>query len=348
MPKYQLDKKIFCLLIVSASLLLFFAGSLQYVLALDEKIALANIGTYLNSNQLDLYDPDPGLYKIKIMPGQLRTTSGIIRTYTLYLPQQSSGLPHPPFSLLVLIHGFLMSGRQHSNNAEYFAQRGFVVITPDLSKVLLGDTKRMHNVQDTLDQIAWLIRQGNTKTSPLYGLIDSNRIGIAGNSAGGAVCLEMLIEAQNAKVPIHAVCSLDGVPWDRTKDRMSLIKPVNILSLRAEPSLCNYHARMLEYLPLLTFPYNDVKINGAHHCDVENPTTLGCRCVCGTSAAPFRRIFQRLTYLYFRDTLGAPKLASSANDSFVEAVQDLSNNGLAIANLNQLKPVQLAGKEQIQ
>jgi hypothetical protein len=64
MPKYPLDKRILRLLIISASLLLLFAGLLPCVFALEEKIALANIGTFLNANQLDLYDGGLGLYKL--------------------------------------------------------------------------------------------------------------------------------------------------------------------------------------------------------------------------------------------------------------------------------------------
>src|SRR5262249_13233981 len=163
-------------------------------------------------------------------------------------------------------------------------------------KVLLGDETRMENVADVLDEISWLELQSRIPGNPLYGLVDSDRVGIAGNSAGGALCLELLLAAQKANIPIQAMCSLDGVPWDRTWSRMTKIKPVKMLSLRAEPGLCNYHARVLLYLARLKFPFDDVKINGAHHCDVENPTTFGCRCLCGRSDEKYRRIFQRLTY----------------------------------------------------
>jgi hypothetical protein len=241
-----------------------------------------------------------------------------------------------------------MTGHQHSNNAKYFAERGFVALTPDMTKILLGDENRMRNVHDILDQISWLIKENTSTNSPLSGLIDANRVGIAGNSAGGAVCLEMVLEAQKTNVPIHAMCSLDGVPWDRTKDQMKDLRPINILSLRAEPGLCNYYSRMLPYLNQLKFPYNDVKINGAHHCDVENPTTIGCRCVCGRSNAKNRAIFQQLTYLYFRDVFAVPKLAASPSETFVEAVAALKKDGAVIANLNQLQPTAIAGTQQAQ
>ena len=137
-------------------------------------------------------------------------------------------VPSGHYPLVVLLHGFLMTGAQHRNNAEYFASHGFVAITPDLTKILLGDDTRMHNVSDVLAEISWLTEQSKASKGPLTGMIDPNRVGIAGNSAGGAACLELLVEAQQAKVPINAMCSLDGVPWDRSWTRLSQLEPVNI------------------------------------------------------------------------------------------------------------------------
>lgn len=330
----------------SLFLLLFFflINPFQYVATAGEKIALINV---IPSTPV-LQSIDPELCDVKILSDRFRTKFGTTRTYTLYVPETNSALLTPPYPLVVLLHGFLMTGHQHSNNAKFFAQKGFVALTPDMTKILLGDENRMHNVHDILEQISTLIKESKDKSSPLYGLIDSNRIGIAGNSAGGAVCLELLLEAQKANIPIQAMCSLDGVPWDRTKARMEKLKPVSILSLRAEPGLCNYYSRMLGYLKLLKFPYRDVKLNGAHHCDVENPTTLGCRCVCGTSTAKYRAIFQHLTYLYFRDTLNPPILATNPTETFIDAVKNLKKEGIAVADLNQLEQIELAGNTQIQ
>jgi hypothetical protein len=283
------------------------------------------------------------LYKVKIERGEYRTTSGATRSYCLYIPEAAANLPKGPFPFVVLIHGFLMTGHQQSNNALYCAERGFIAMTPDLSKILLGDENRMTNVRDILDQIKWVTQDAS---SPLHGSVDANRVGIAGNSSGGAVCLELVIEAQNANVPIRTMCSLDGVPWDRTFSRICDIQPINLLSLRAEPGLCNYHARMLSYLTELQFAYDDVKVNGAHHCDVENPTTLGCRCICGKSDPKYRSIFQDLTYRYFRDTLNAP-IFEATKLSFQTAVRDLSSEGKVVASLQQpgSQPKQLASKQ---
>jgi len=290
--------------------------------------------------------PD-GLYKVRVEHGQFRTASGANRTYSLYIPESTKGLPAGPYPLVVLLHGFLMTGHQHSGNAQNFARHGFIAFTPDLTKVLLGDDTREQNVQDVLEEVRWLTNQKENPEGPLRGLVDPNRVGIAGNSAGAAVSLEVLLEAQKTAVPIKAICSLDGVPWDRTSQRMSKLKPVRMLSLRAEPALCNFHGRILNYLAMMNFKADDVKINGARHCDVENPTTIGCRCICGSSSEKYRRIFQHLTYLFFRDALDGPSL-DGKRETFSQAVHSYEHGGQVVAKLDQAEPPALASTEQTQ
>lgn len=281
------------------------------------------------------------LYKFRIERGQFRTASGANRSYSLYIPESTAGLPAGPYPLVVLIHGFLMTGRQHSGNAENFAKHGFVAFTPDLSKILLGDDTRMENVRDLLDEIRWL--QDN-KNGPLASVVDANRVGIAGNSAGAAVALEAVLEGQKTGVPIKAFCALDGVPWDRTFDRISQLSQVQVLSLRAEPAVCNFHACILKFLARLSFKADDVKINGAHHCDVENPTSLGCKCICGPSKEKYRSVFQRLTYLFFKESLNGVSLDGDQN-TFAQAVRGYEHNGEVVANLERSAPSALASTE---
>jgi hypothetical protein len=277
------------------------------------------------------------LYKVKVERGKRRTADGRERTYTLYTPQAPTGLPAGPYPLAVLIHGFLMTGEQQSNNAQALAERGFVVLTPDVTKLLLGDENRMENVRDVVDHMRWLL----DKSGPLNGTIDPTRVAIGGNSSGGAVILEVVLEAQKTHVPVAALVSLDGVLWDRSFDGIAKIQPVKFLSLRAIPSLCNEHARLLEHLADLKFPIDDVELVGAHHCDVENPTTIRCSCVCGTSSNKYRRIFTQLMYTWLHDTFDTPTFSQTA-PSFTKLVRSLQSDNQAIAHLGEPVSAQTA------
>jgi hypothetical protein len=274
------------------------------------------------------------LYKVEILRGHRRTISGTKRSYTLYLPQPAAGLPGPPYPMLVIAHGFLMSGTQQSSNSYYFAERGIAVLSPNLTRIMWGDKNRLRNVKDVIDQISWVTKQSKSKKSAIYGLIDANRVGTAGNSSGGAVALETVIQAQKSKVPIRAFCSMDGAPWDRSWEPMSKLAPLKVFSLRAEPSICNEHARMLNFLRRMQFSFDDIKIIGAHHCDAENPTTLRCMCICGRSRSQYRELFQLFTYLFFRDAFGVAPLAAPTK-KLVDVASDLEAQGKIIVRLNQ-------------
>jgi hypothetical protein len=287
-------------------------------------------------------DSESGLYRVEIQRGQRRTISGTERSYTLYLPQPTANLPGPPYPLLVIAHGFLMSGTQQSANSLYFAKRGIAVLSPNLTRVLWGDKNRVDNIKDVIDQLCWVKQQNASKKSGIYGMIDENRIGIAGNSSGGAVALETLVQAQIQKVPIHAFCSMDGAPWDKSWSYMPKLTPLKVLSLRAEPSICNEHARMLNFLRSTTFSFDDIKIIGAHHCDAENPTTVRCECICGKSRGQYRELFQRMTYLFFRDAFGVPRI-DGPNKSLLETARDLEGEGKVTAHLNQQGSTKVCG-----
>lgn len=321
----------------------------QFVALLAKSVLILAIlatigpGGIASTTKSALVNPDSqGLYQVEIRREELRTASGTKRSFTLYLPKPAAGLPGPPYPLLVIAHGFLMSGTQQSANSLYFAQRGLAVLSPNLTRVLLGDETRMENINDIIEQLRWVERESAAKNSPIYGMIDPNRVGSAGNSSGGAVALEVVIQAQKQKVPIHALCSMDGAPWDRSWEAMPKLAPLKVFSLRAEPSLCNEHARILNFLRSTTFPFDDVKIIGAHHCDAENPTTVRCECVCGRSRPQYRELFQRLTYLFFRDTFGLPRL-TGPNKSLNEVAHDLEQAGKVVVRLNQQGSTKVCG-----
>jgi hypothetical protein len=236
---------------------------------------------------------------------------GAYRSFSVFIPKNDPALPKPPFPVAVLIPGFFRSGTQMRNNAEYLVKRGFIVLTPNLSRILLFHKHRMHNVQTVLDELAWLTEQNKIPGSALEGVVDANRVGLLGHCSGGAVCIEVLLAAQKANIPIHTFVSNDTVAWSKSLPRMTSIATTDILSLRSEPGLCNEYGIALKYLNRLKFPFEDIVVKGAGHCDGENPTNYGCLCVCFQSShAKYRDVFQLLTYLYFRDSLKAPAIWS--------------------------------------
>jgi len=72
----------------------------------------------------------------------------------------------------------------------YLAQRGIVVLTPDMASLFGGEAAQLGCIADAVADVTWLAERSATPGDSLVGLVDPVRIGLAGHSAGGAVSFE--------------------------------------------------------------------------------------------------------------------------------------------------------------
>ena len=271
-----------------------------------------------------------GLFGVAVESGKRTTTRGDRLAYDLYIPQAAPGKPAPPWPAVVLNHGFARDKKFQARNARYLAERGVVVLTPNLVSLLGGARAQLACIADTRDHVAWLKARAQTPGDRLYGLVAPERIALAGHSAGGAVAFE----AAEGESGIRAVVLLDAVPWQRTLDTAREMKVEALASLRSEPSGCNGDGSVLRLLPRLSFPTTDVRIVGGTHCDPENPTDRLCRLFCGGTSAGARQLYQSLLTLHLREALDAPPVESPP-DSWEEAIRrGILNGTLAVERVN--------------
>jgi len=239
---------------------------------------------------------------VEVERGKRRTATGDWVAYALYLPVPSERQPKPPYAAVILTHGFSRSYLVHEGNARYLAERGIVVLTPNMSSLLAGRSAQERNARNTADHVAWLARRSASPGDRVHGMVDPTRIGLAGHSAGGAVSLQAAVLSQAGPYPVAALCLLDAVPWHATLQAAVDLKPIPILSLRAEPSAFNAWGSVQKLVDAVPFPISDVRIRGTSHADPENPSTTAARIVVGLSAER-QAIFTRLMYLFFQDAL---------------------------------------------
>jgi predicted dienelactone hydrolase len=126
-----------------------------------------------------------GPLQVQIESGTRTTSAGDTIAYDLFVPVASEQPPQPPWPAVVLNHGFARSKETQYNNALYMAQRGIVVLTPNQVSLLTGEQGQLRNIANTVDHVQWLNDRTADPSDPLAGQIDSNRIGLAGHSAGG-------------------------------------------------------------------------------------------------------------------------------------------------------------------
>jgi pimeloyl-ACP methyl ester carboxylesterase len=245
------------------------------------------------------------VFPLSVESGRRTTFTGEAVNFDLYVPQVAAGQRVPA---VLLIHGFARSKAQHEVNARYLAERGMVVMTPNLTSTL-GEDGQYRNALNMVDLLYWMLVRSFTPGDTLAGRIDPARFGLAGHSAGGAVAFEAATIAQSIGLQVRALNLLDAVPWTRTNALAPTLSPLGFSSLRSEPSACNANGSVTGLLGSLRFAAEDVRIAGATHCDPENPSDFLCRLVCGGGSSARQTTYQRLMYLFLRDTFAIPEVA---------------------------------------
>jgi pimeloyl-ACP methyl ester carboxylesterase len=270
-------------------------------------------------------EPGGQAFSVRVEHGTRRTTAGDHVAYSLFMPQPSELSAAPPYPAVVISHGFARSKRFHANTACALAERGTIVLTPDLISLLGGEEAALRNIENLIDHVRWLRSRATAYGDSLFGLLDPGRIGLLGHSAGGAISFEAAIELAEAGEGVDALMLLDGVPWARTVDRASELPELAFASVRSEPSACNADGAILDVLARVPFATEDILVVGGSHCDPEHPTDPLCRLACGGSNEQARAAYQELVGAFVGDALAAPD--AEASPTFPETVDRLLATG---------------------
>ncbi len=282
---------------------------MTYVLAIG---ILAIVGCHPGFCGSGAVEPVVDAFGVYVQHGTRRTTAGDQIPYSLFVPQRaelSTTMRHPA---VVISHGFARSRRFHANTAHALAERGIIVFTPDLVSLLGGEQAQLRNIENLVDHVEWLRSRAVADGDPLFGLLDPDRIGLVGHSAGGAISFEAAMDLNQAGEGVLALMLLDGVPWARTVERAGELGGLEFATVRSEPDGCNAEGAILELLGRLTNVAEDILVVGGSHCDPEHPTDVLCRLACGGSGEQPREAYQELICAFFGEALDAPVTRSSA------------------------------------
>jgi dienelactone hydrolase len=173
--------------------------------------------------------------------------------------------PIAPRSTIVLAHGFLRDRQSLDVLARELADRGALVLVPDLP--FLADP--VANAA-ALSTIVIDVRGGR------FGPVPARTV-LIGFSAGG---LASLLAA--ARTPgITGWIGLD--PVDRAGEGLHVAARVSApaVILRAAPHSCNAWANSHSWGSFLPRLQRDVLVEAATHCDFENPGDPVCSAACG-------------------------------------------------------------------
>jgi fermentation-respiration switch protein FrsA (DUF1100 family) len=155
-----------------------------------------------------------------------RSTGLILPTVILYPARTGSRAAVSPGAqpvpgahpLIVFAHGFLALPSTYSALLDYWARAGFVVaapIFPDTSarSPHPEETGIVHQPADVSFVISSLLAQSRNRSSPLWGLISPQAIGVAGHSDGGDTVVALGYNSCCQDRRVKAVADLSGAEW---------------------------------------------------------------------------------------------------------------------------------------
>jgi hypothetical protein len=90
------------------------------------------------------------------------------------------------FPLVIMSQGAKVDKEYYSTLASNVASQGFVVVVPNQTSTMFGDLLRyaeMATIHEVMDHMR---NERNEPSSPVYGMVDTSRLGLMGHSFGGA------------------------------------------------------------------------------------------------------------------------------------------------------------------
>ncbi len=136
---------------------------------------------------------------------------------TAAVPNAPPDLVHRPYPLVVFAHGFEATPSTYTTLLSRWASAGYVVVAPALP-LLNGDAPGgpSHadyggpNIMDLDFALGEAVRRAGTAADPLAGLIDPNRIAVAGHSDGEVLAYALGFEACCHDPRVKAVIPMAG------------------------------------------------------------------------------------------------------------------------------------------
>jgi triacylglycerol lipase len=195
---------------------------------------------------------------------------------TIYYPNNVAG----PFAAISVSPGFFGTQSAIAAWGPRLASHGFVVVTINTTSLIADPTQRSIEQRQAL---TYVVNQGNTPSSPIFGLVDGNRTGVAGHSMGGGASL---ISAQ-ADPSIDAVMPL--APWNLGSNFQGITSPTLVLACQADGVAApnTMASPMYNSIPATTTKMYISVTNGDHSC--ANAPTGGGNDVGRYGVAFFKR-----------------------------------------------------------
>jgi dienelactone hydrolase len=217
----------------------------------------------------------------EIDPGEI-LADGVMIPVKVHYPDAAG-----PYPIVLLMHGFVRTGRYHVELAQTLASRGIVVVLPDMPCTLSGcdheaNARQIHALLD------WAVAE-SSGSGALAGKIDGARRGVLGHSWGG---LGVFLASRAAGIQVAALLDPNDDQGTAAGDA-ALVTIPSIHIMATVPGACNATNWGDSVYPSTGNPRLRVRVVGAGHCDVEEPSDNFCPTICGRGDPSLSYLFRR-------------------------------------------------------
>jgi dienelactone hydrolase len=222
-----------------------------------------------------------------------------------FLPKTSRPAP-----LVVVAHGFARGRKNFEGWGERLARAGYFAAIPDLPSST--DHRQNGHAIDELIQIL----ATNPPEKLRSAQIETGRVAVVGHSAGGLATL--LAASDNRRIVLWV--GLDPVDSGEIGAKAADDRAFTAFVLRAEPSRCSQRQNIKGLEQHLRGPWLIAKVDGASHCDAEDPTDKWCTLTCGGGYSDRRH------NIFVRHTLDALDAVLKGDPAATERLNNLQKD----------------------
>lgn len=155
-------------------------------------VASVFMGATLKLNAATPFNPDPIYSEAKQYTITITPNNEPADIYYPVLPETENRNNFVPIALV--LPGALVDKSDYSNFASFVARYGFIVVVPNRERMVPAPTGEMVKAlapeqRQVVDILAEITAENQDSTSPIGGLVDTNKLGLLGHSYGGFVGL---------------------------------------------------------------------------------------------------------------------------------------------------------------
>lgn len=179
---------------------------------------------------------------------------------TIYYPSDHDG----PFGVISISPGFLGNQTSIAEWGPRLASHGFVVITINTTSGFIQPAQRSTEQRQALD---YVVSQGGVPSSPIFGIVDGARRGVAGHSMGGGASLISVQSDPSIKVAVPLA------PWNSSSNFSNVTSAVLIFACQNDSiaPVSSHASPMYNSIPTSTRK-SYVSVAGGDHFCANSPT----------------------------------------------------------------------------